>query len=409
MEVFDTRGTPVDTPTRPDVEDWATDFDHTHPDYNADPYTIWKDLREGGCPVAHTERFHGVYLPTRHEDISAIAHDTEHFSSKSVFVNDVAPEDLGEFRSPPITSDPPEHQLHRRALLPAFSPKAMDKWLPITQQICRDLLDEFVANGSCDGSEDYAKHIPVKVIARMIGIPEEDGDMFRRWVHELLELGPFDLTVARSATLEVFDYFKRFIDDRRDDPQEDLVTFLLEAEMDGQPLDDQQISGGLFLLLLAGIDTTWSTIGSALWHLGQHTEDRQRLATDPESFDRAVEEFLRYYSPVTMARVVSEEVEVSGTTLCPGQRVLLPFPAANRDPEFMEDAESFQIDRDVNRHSAFGLGIHRCLGSNLARMEVKVALEEWFARIPEFELTDPGAVTWSTGQIRGPRTIPLAW
>jgi len=112
---------------------------------------------------------------------------------------------------------------------------------------------------------------------------------------------------------------------------------------------------------------------------------------------------------VTMARVVAEEVEVSGTTLCPGERVLLPFPAANRDPDFMEDAETFQIDRELNRHSAFGLGIHRCLGSNLARMEVKVALEEWFARIPDFELTDPGAVTWSTGQIRGPRTIPLAW
>jgi cytochrome P450 len=110
-----------------------------------------------------------------------------------------------------------------------------------------------------------------------------------------------------------------------------------------------------------------------------------------------------------MARVVTDEVEVSGETLCPGQRVLLPFPAANRDPEFLADADVFKIDRAVNRHSAFGLGIHRCLGSNLARMEVKVAVEEWMARMPEFELTDPGAVTWSLGQVRGPRTIPLAW
>ena len=237
----------------------------------------------------------------------------------------------------------------------------------------------------------------------MIGIPEADGDLFRQWVHELIEVGPYDLSMARKATREVLDYFEGIIDARRDDPREDLVTFLLESDMDGEPLTPHQITGGLFLLLLAGIDTTWSTIGSALWHLGQHPEDRQRLAGDPEALDAAVEEILRFYAPVTMARIVTEEVDVSGTTLCPGQRVLLPFPAANRDPEFMADAEEFLIDRAVNRHSAFGLGIHRCLGSNLARMEIKVALQEWFKRIPEFELTDPASVVFSAGQIRGPR------
>lgn len=405
----------METPQRPDVEDWATDFDHFHPDYSADPNLIWDDIRSSGCPVAHTDRFHGVYLPTKHEDISAIAHDTEHFSSRSVLVTETRVEDLGGFRSPPITSDPPEHQAHRKALLPAFAPKAMDKWLPITQDICRGLLDRIaerdggIDSGSCDGSEDYAKHIPVLVIARMIGIPEEDGDQFRQWINDLLEVGPFDVTLARKATKDIFDYFATFVEARRNDPGEDLISYFLEADMDGQPLEDHQISGGLFLLLLAGIDTTWSTIGSALWHLGHHPEDRRRLAAEPELMDTAVEEFLRFYAPVTMARVITDEVEVSGTTLCPGERVLLPFPAANRDPEFLPDGDVFKIDRKVNRHAAFGLGIHRCLGSNLARMEVKVALEEWMARIPEFELSEPAAVTWSAGQVRGPRTIPLTW
>ena len=311
--------------------------------------------------------------------------------------------------SPPITSDPPEHTAHRRALLPAFSPKAIEKWRPVTRQICQDLLAQFVDTGSCDGSEDYAKHIPVKVIARMIGIPEEDGDLFRRWIHELLEIGPFDLSTASRATREIFEYFEGIVEDHAANPREDLTSFLLEAEMDGKPLDDKQVSGGLFLILLAGIDTTWSTIGSSLWHLGQHTEDRRRLAAEPELMDSAVEELLRFYAPVTMARVITDEVEVSGTTLCPGQRVMLPFPAANRDPEFFEDADQFVIDREHNRHSAFGLGIHRCLGSNLARMEIEVALQEWLAQIPEFELSDPNDVTWSAGQIRGPRTIPLTW
>jgi hypothetical protein len=399
----------VEIPNRPEVEDWETDFDHFHVDYSADPYSIWKDMREGGCPVAHTDRFHGVYLPTRHEDISTIAHDTEHFSSKSVIVNDLPVSDIGSFRSPPITSDPPEHQDHRRALLPAFAPKAIEKWIPITRQICNELLDEFSDSGSCDASADYAQHIPVKVIARMIGIPEEDGDLFRKWIEELLEIGPNDLNVAQAATKEVFDYFGEYVKARRADPRDDIVTYFLEAEVDGKSMDDNQIMGGLFLLLLAGIDTTWSSIGSSFWHLGQHPKDRRRLASDSTSFDPAVEEFLRFYSPVTMARVITDEVEISGTTLCPGQRVLLPFGAANRDIDFMEDADTFQIDREVNRHSAFGLGIHRCLGSNLARMEIKVALEEWFRRIPEFELTDPNAVTWSGGQVRGPRHVPLQW
>ena len=399
----------MDNTSRPDVEDWATDFDHLHNDYAADPYSIWKEMREGGCPVAHTERFHGLYLPTRHEDISAIAHDTDHFSSKSVVANDLPATDIGAFRMPPITSDPPDHQDHRRARLPAFSPRAIEKWAPITRDICNELLDQFSDNGFCDVSADYAQHIPVKVIARMIGIPEEDGDLFRKWIHDLLEVGPGDLKVSQDATREVFAYFGDYLKARRADPRDDIVTYFIDTEVDGAPMDDGQILGGLFLLLVAGIDTTWSSIGSSFWHLAQHPEDRRKLAQDGTAYDSAVEEFLRFYSPVTMARVVTEEVEISGTTLCPGQRVLLPFPSANRDTEFMEDAETFKIDREVNRHSAFGLGIHRCLGSNLARMEIKVALEEWFRRIPEFELADPNMVSWSVGQVRGPRDVPLRW
>lgn len=394
--------------TRPPVTDWATDFDHFDPTWVADPYPIWAELREK-CPVAHTDRYHGVYLPTRHEDISAIAHDPARFSSRSVVVNDLPVEDLKNFTMPPITSDPPEHSPERRVMLPAFSPRAIEQWRPVTRQICADLLDRFVDRGRCDGSDDYAKHVPVLVIARMIGIPESDADLFRHWVHDLLEVGPFDVEVARSVTREMFAYFDGVIEDHRAHPREDLTSFLLAAQMDGAPLADHQISGGLYLLLIAGIDTTWNTIGAALWHLGRTPADRHRLAAEPAIMDAAVEEFLRYYAPVSVARIITEEAEVAGTTLCPGQRVLLPFPAGNRDPDFLPDADEFVIDRQVNRHSAFGLGIHRCLGSNLARMEIKVALEEWMARIPEFELTDPDSVTWSPGQLRGPRRLPLAW
>jgi cytochrome P450 len=163
----------------------------------------------------------------------------------------------------------------------------------------------------------------------------------------------------------------------------------------------------MVLLMIAGIDTTWSAIGASLWHLAQHPTDRRRLAGDPELMPTAVEEFLRAYAPVTMARLVAQDFEFRGRAFKEGDWLLLPFPAANRDEAVFPDAGSVVLDRTDNRHAAFGLGIHRCIGSNLARMEVRVALEEWMHRHPDFELTDPSLVTWSTGQVRGPRQIPV--
>ena len=202
-------------------------------------------------------------------------------------------------------------------------------------------------------------------------------------------------------------YLDRHIADHVEHPRDDLISYLLDVEIEGTRLSPEHVRGTVLLLLIAGIDTTWSAIGAALWHLAAHAEDRHRLAAAPELMGQAVEELLRAYAPVTMARIVAEDTELGGRRMAAGDWVLLPFPAANRDPEVFEDADRVVIDRAVNRHAAFGLGIHRCLGSNLARMELTVALEEWMARFPDFELADPDAVTWSAGQVRGPRRLPV--
>ncbi len=161
------------------------------------------------------------------------------------------------------------------------------------------------------------------------------------------------------------------------------------------------------LLLIAGIDTTWSAIGASLWHLARNPEDRRRLAADPGLLPTAIEEFLRAYAPVTMARMAKEDMHWRGADMKADDWILMCYPAANRDPAQFDRADEVVIDRAVNRHAAFGLGIHRCLGSHLARMELRVALGAWLERFPEFTLADPAAVTWSTGQVRGPRTLPL--
>ncbi len=188
-----------------------------------------------------------------------------------------------------------------------------------------------------------------------------------------------------------------------------MLSQLLAAEVDGEPVSEELIVGEAALLLVAGVDTTWSAIGSSLFHLASHPEDRLRMSSEPEIWPLAIEELLRFYSPVTMARIASEDTEVGGCPVSAGDRVLLNFPAANRDETAFDHADQFIIDREKNRHLAFGVGIHRCAGSNLARMELRVALEEWMAAIPEFELEDADAVTWAGGQVRGPRSVPVVF
>ncbi|MGH8675336.1 MAG: cytochrome P450, partial [Burkholderiales bacterium] len=381
---------------RAPVKDWATDFDHFDLRWVEDPFPIWDELR-GRCPVAHSTRFQdGAYFPSRYDDVREIAYDSEHFSSRRVIVRE---QKIDIVPSPPITSDPPEHTPARKLLLPAFTPQAIAKLEPRTRSICRELLERIGGAKDCDAALQYSQHIPVRVIAHMLGLPETDGDRFRDWIHRILEIGPTNPAVAMQTLGELTQYFHGHVEARRAQPAGerggDLISFLLAARMDGQPLSEPHLLGTLRLLLIAGIDTTWSGIGASLWHLATHAEDRGRLVKDPALMPTAIEEFLRAYAPVTMAREVVKETTVGGCPFKEGGQVLLSFPAANRDPAMFADAGKVLIDRAENRHAAFGLGRHRCLGSNLARLEMTVAIEEWLARFPDFRLADGAQVTWS--------------
>jgi cytochrome P450 len=390
------------------VADWTTDFSHLEPAWSADPYPIQDDLRQR-CPIARTGRFGGGWLPTRYADVAAIAYDTERFSSRAIIMSNLRPpRELAPVGgSPPISSDPPFHHDARKLLLPAFTKTAVTRQEPATRAFCNSLIDAFEGRDVVDAASDYAQHIPVRVIADMLGFPPQDGPRFREFVENLLE-GinlPAEERIARVSRL--FDYLLAQVHDHIDNPRADLTTYLINAELRGRKLDPAHVTGTMALLLIAGIDTTWSAIGASLWHLAKAPQDRARLAADPRLLPAAMEEFLRAYAPVTMARLVKEDMHWRGVGMKADDWILLSFPAANRDPAQFDRAGEVVIDREVNRHAAFGLGIHRCVGSHLARMELRVALEVWLGRIPGFTLDDPSAVTWSAGQIRGPRTLPL--
>ena len=285
----------------------------------------------------------------------------------------------------------------------------MKKLEPRVRAICNELIDEFIADGKCDAAARYTKYIPVRTIAHMLGIPRSDSDLFIKWIHKILELGIKDESMLMQAVQEMTAYFAGHIEHRKQHPTDDLISTLMKArDKDGQPFEDAHVLGSLRL--------------SADRRHRHHLERDRRLAvasgedaSRPRAPDRGARAdadgdrgiAARLFAGDDGARGDRRKPPISGCPVKPGNMVLLSFPAANRDPAVFPDADKVVIDRKENRHVAFGLGIHRCVGSNLARMEMTVAIEEWLKRIPDFRLDPAGKVKWSEGTVRGPRYLPF--
>ena len=388
------------------------DFDHLNPNYNQNIYEAWDRMRSKSL-VAYSNRYGGTWLPLSHDYISEIAYDTKHFSSASVVVSNIKPlhpQEDGGFM-PPITSDPPFHKESKQLLLAEFSKAKATELEPSIRKYCVARLDalEPIQPGQTvlDAAIDYAQHIPVNTMCGILGIPIEDGDLIRSFLKDAVEganLAPEELEKNYARFDE---YIYKQINDRRLQPETDLISRLIKAADQDNSLQPNQLVGLIRLMIVAGIDTVWSIIGTVIWHLAKHPKDLESLRSEPALMSTAIEEFLRAYAPVTMARVLKEDREFHGCPMKKGDWVLLSFPAANRDPVAFEDANIVKLDRQLNRHAAFGLGIHRCIGSHLARSELRIAIEVFINRYKRFELASPDLTTWSTGQVRGPRSLPI--
>jgi cytochrome P450 len=294
----------------------------------------------------------------------------------------------------------------KKLLVPAFTPARVALFEPSTRQIAANLLDALVAKGRFDASEDFARLVTTMVVCQLLGVPEA-VEVFTGWVRRLLEQAATDPVDAQVAGAELFGFVADVVGKRRDKPGPDLISTLVETEVDGERLRDDEVLFTSILLVLAGIDTTWGTLATAIHHLASDQIQQSRLRDDPTLIETAREEFLRAFAPVTPARIVSQDVEIGGRQLHKGEMVLVSLPAANRDEAEFPDASSIDLARSPNRHLAFGTGIHRCLGINVARMELTVALEELLRRVPPFRLADPDAVSWTRGQVRRPTAVEI--
>jgi cytochrome P450 len=381
-------------------------FDIADPSYVKDPFPFWAQGRS--CPVHHTDQRGGADIVIGYEAVLEAAGMVPQLSSARGTALFPTLEDRTEPGYPRsiISSDPPVHTPIRRTMLPTFAPKAVQEYEPITRGLCNRYLDEFGDRTQVDAAVEYAQRIPARVIGLILGVDESMTDTFVQWVRDILENVAVNPQRRLEAGMEMAIFFTEQIESRKKNPTDDFTTQLITTRTeDGEPLELRDMLGNLALLLIAGIDTTWSAIGSSLWHLAQHPEQRQQLRDQPELWPQAVEELLRAYAPVTMGRMAVEDIEISGCPVSAGTRVMLSFPAANRDPKAFPNPDVVDFTRTVNRHVAFGAGIHRCAGSNIARMELRVALQTWLERFPDFSLS--GDTTWAGGQVRGPRSIPV--
>ena len=369
----------IGEPSRPEFD---FDFHGAALDTIFDDYSVMHER----CPVSWSDRYGGFWSIAAYDDVLV---GERALDTYSVAPSMILPSFATERAMIPLDIDPPEHTAYRQLLLPFFSPQRMDALVPRTHELARQLLDEHDGHDVIDASV-FARMLPTMVFSEYAGFPLEDAPRFDTWVDEIIFARTEDETVARRAADEVYAYFVDLIARRRHQPGPDLISTLLAAELHGRPLTDDEMLDICYLLFVAGLETTAGTIRSSLWYLAQHPERLAWLAADPARIPRATEEFLRMLSPVqAMARTLKRDTVVGGQPMQAGDRVVLVYGAANRDPQRFAHANQMLLDREENPHTSFGIGAHKCLGAHLARREVIVGLQEFLARHPRFELAEP--------------------
>ena len=377
------------------------------PEVAADPQPVYRELREQ-CPVAKGDLGgHDVVLLSRYDDVLHALRHPETFTSASGL-------NLGDQPLLPLEVDPPVHTGYRRILNPQFVPREIEKMAPDVRKRVTELLDGLVGRGECDFHEEFATPLPSGIFITLMGLPEEALPRFYQWRDNTIRpaVEPGDMEGAARIREEtghaISDYFRERIAERRAEPDDTLLSKIVHAQIDGRALDERELLGICHLLLLGGLDTVTATLDCMIEYLATHPEQRQRLVDDPRCIPVAVEELLRWLTPVmVIPRAAAEDTTVGDVAIKKGTGVTLVLGAANGDEsEFAADVVDF--DREPNKHLAFGGGHHLCLGAHLARMELRIALEELHARIPDYRLADGAEIGFSTG-IRQAHSLPLVW
>jgi len=380
------------------------------PQIIVDPYPVYRELRDD-APVYWSAEASSWVL-SRYDDVSAALADPATYSSASgIYPTPPGVEMTEMFLPMVVMSDPPRHTQLRQLVSRGFTPRRIAALETTVHTVVRELLAQIPAVGTWDFVAGFSGPLPAIVIADMLGVPRDDQDRFRAWSTTLVQSNPIrgEIGTGVDAAAALYDYFASFLADRRAHPRDDLMTALVQAEVEGERLSEEELLGFCFLLLVAGHETTTNLLSNAVALLADHPEIREQLKADPDLVPLAVEELLRYDSPVQgIGRTLTREVELYGQQMKPGDSVLLLFGSANRDDRAFPDAEVFDIYRRPEPHVALGRGIHFCLGAALARMETRIALE-WLLNRPTltWDVDLAGGERLRSGPIRGFASLPM--
>ena len=387
----------------------VVDFDIHDDELTPKVYERYDELRRT-CPVAWSNSHGGHWIVSRYEDIHEVNRCPEIFSNNPVGI----PPNLGQDQPLiPLEIDPPDHTSYRQILTPLFSPSRMNALEPQIRSLVTDLIDSFAARGECEFIEEFARPLPSQVFLGLMGWPLEDAPQLLKWTYDIIEGKPGGTDeesneVRTAAGMEVYTYFAELLDNAYENPGDDIISQLTRSTFNGErELSPFEVLNIVFIVMLGGLHTVTGTLGNSLIYLAEQPELRDRLVANPALIPSAVEELLRWESIVAPARRVTTPVTVNGVQMEPGDRVLLPLGSAGRDPEEFPDADEVILDRNPNRHLAFGSGPHRCLGSHLARVELKVALEELHRRLPDYELALDDPPVLRLHQVKGVNRMKL--
>jgi cytochrome P450 len=377
-----------------------------------DPYPTYARLR-AEAPVYRNQRL-GFWALSRHADVLAGFRDVTRFSNKNgVSLDPAASHPQAHVMMSFLAMDAPRHTRMRALVSRGFTPRRIADLEPRIRTLARHHIDTFVADGRCDFIRDFAGKLPMDVISDMLGVPAADRDRLRAWADTVVhrEEGVRDVPRAgQEAAMRLLGYFGELVAEHRARPRDDLTAALLAAEIDGDRLEDAEVLGFLFLMIIAGNETTTKLLGNALYWLWRNPEQRRRVATDPRLIPRWVEETLRYDgSTQALARTVVGDLELHGERLRDGDRVVLLVGSANRDEDVFPDAERYDLQRDTSAMLSFGQGAHFCLGAALARLEARVALEEVQRRFPDYEIDAAGLARVHSVNVRGFAALPITF
>ena len=383
----------------PDVDRPRYPFDHHSSAFARDPWSTYAELRER-CPVAWSDRYDdGFWVISRYEDVFEVARDDETFSSD----REVVLPATNPGRIIPLNSDPPDLKRYRRLLSPWFTLGAADALEPRIRAFTTERIDRFIESGRCDLVTDLANPIPAMTTLALMGLPVEQWPEYAEPIHTAFfaRRGSPERAAGMVEFAAVRPRMREELAARRAAPGDDLLGRLVAAEAEGT-IDAQEAEDLAVMVLIGGIDTTMAALSTAFLRLHQDRVVRQRLIDEPELLTSAIEEFLRIDPPVQgFARTIMRDCVVGGQALPAGETLFMLWGSANRDEAAFPDADQLRIERDPNRHMTFGIGGHRCMGATLARLEMKVVLEEVLARLPDFEIADDG--------IEYPQTIGIVY